>query len=73
MKLVYKANGDEVKVGDNIDIKGEPYRVVYFAKPHKPQSSGKVTVHWLNGDASGYDMEYFVGVIGAHWIEREDQ
>lgn len=37
----------------------------YFSHPHKPSSEGKVSLE--NG------MEYYVSVIGAEWIEREDR
>lgn len=66
MKLVYKDRQDvEVKVGDVITMKdGEKGKVAYFSPPHKPSSEGKVSLE--NG------MEYYVSVIGAEWIERED-
>lgn len=72
MKLVYKDTGKEVEAGDigtfgNTD---EEYEVIYFAKPHSPNSSGKVTVRQPDAD---FDDEFFVGVIGAEWIEREDR
>ena len=70
MKLVYKATGNEVKVGDVVETsKGDKVTVKYFAEPHKPSSSGKVYVEHENG----FGMEYFVSVIGAEWIEREDR
>ena len=70
MKLVYKSNGQEVKVGDTIKTNsGESVIVKYFAKPHKPASSGKITVQHTDGG----QREYYVGVIGAEWIDREDR
>jgi hypothetical protein len=70
MKLVYKENGQEVKVGDPCTFNGEPDATVeYFEKPHKHSSGGKVTIKW---GIQGSRGEYFVGVIGAEWIERED-
>lgn len=70
MKLVYTETGKEVKVGDKI-VTGEGihYTVMYFGKPSSPNSSGKITVK----DASGQSHEYYVGIIGAEWIEREDR
>lgn len=69
MKLVYTATGEEVKVGDKVTLSnGVEAEVEYFAKPHKPSSSGKVTVK-----TEYYTMEYYVSVIGAEWIEREDR
>ena len=69
MKLVYDKTGEEVKVGDPVDISGRAASVTYFREPHNPASSGKVTIKYGDGDS----MEYYVGVIGATWIEREDR
>ena len=78
MRLVYEDSGKEVKIGDNvITFKGDNVKVVYFGEPHKPSSTGRVTVEyngvqWRPSDG-GHQMDYFVGVIKAKWIEREDQ
>lgn len=72
MRLVYKATGKEVKVGDiATTFRGEKCEVKYFRPPHKPSSEGKVTVQF--GEDKFNCMEYYVGVIGAEWIEREDR
>lgn len=73
MKLVYKNNpGHEVRVGDTVQIEtngGTEFgKVHYFRPPHKPASEGLVTV--LMNDQT---REYYVSVIGAEWIEREDR
>jgi len=69
MRLVYEGTNDEVQIGDEVTLKGgRSVTVKYFREPHKPSSSGKVSVESFDG----YQMEYFVGVIGAKWIERED-
>lgn len=78
MKLVYKNTGEPVKVGDIIpaecDDERTGMRVLGFKEPHKPSSGGKVHVAVQYGDDEHDDTrEYFVSVIGAHWIEREDQ
>lgn len=82
MKLVYTdgANkGQEVKVGDVVVLRnGDKAKVHYFAKPHKPSSSGKVSINRMyerNGARliNNSTEEYYVGVIGAEWIEREDR
>lgn len=74
MRLVYKKDGKEVKIGDTIDIGRTPeekeVEVMYFRPPHKPSSSGKVSVKFV---ASPRSQEFYVSVIGAEWIEREDQ
>lgn len=79
MRLVYKDTGMEVKVGDVVPMHDDDertgVRVKYFAKPHKPNSSGKVTISVLYDDSEeeAGTREYYVGVIGAEWIEREDR
>lgn len=71
MKLVYKETGKIVSVGDIADTgRGEMVEVTYFRPPHKPASSGKVCVKTVNTERTA---EYFVGVIGAEWVEREDR
>lgn len=72
MRLIYKGSGKEVQLGDVVELDGEDHVVTYFTKPHKPSSSGKVCVKW-GLDMPGLGHEYYVGVIGAEWIEREDQ
>lgn len=70
MRLVYDETGKEVKLGDKVTLKnGKQVTVTYFAKPHSPASSGKVTVRTEGGG----NCEYYVSVIGAKWIEREDR
>lgn len=75
MRLVYRDNGNEVKIGDIIYLDGdgreedECVKVMSIEKPHKPSSTGRVYVQ-----QSGFSMQrsYFPSVIGAEWIERED-
>lgn len=70
MRLVYEDTGEEVQVGDRILVDGGLAKVDFFRPPHKPSSSGKVSVLHDGDDMS---VEYYVGVIGAKWIEREDR
>jgi len=75
MKLIYTETGTEVRVGDVVRLRdGEKVVVEFFRQPHKPSSSGKVCVKDI---PKAFDRtrhsEYYVGVIGAEWIEREDQ
>jgi hypothetical protein len=72
MRLVYEASGKEVQVGDTVHLDGNAYTVWHFAKPHKPASSGKVFIRPISNE-NGFSSEYYVGVIGAKWIEREDR
>lgn len=66
MKLVHKDTGKEVEVGDTVtSFRGDFATVRFFQKPHKPSSSGKFT--------TGGGFEYYVGVFGLEWIDREDR
>lgn len=71
MKLVYTTNPQqEVKVGDRITLDEEQFVITYFRQPSSPASSGKVTIARPDGSGS---REYYVSIIGAEWIEREDR
>lgn len=71
MRLIYEETGEEVKVGDKAKtFRGEECTVTYFRPPHKSNSEGKISVRF---DGSSFDMEFYVSVIGAKWIEREDR
>lgn len=71
MKLIYESTGKEVKEGDVTKTANlNTVTILSFSKPHKPSSEGKVTVkHGIHGPT----QELYVGVIGAKWIDREDQ
>jgi hypothetical protein len=74
MRLVYENDHSrEVKVGDEVTLEksGEKMFVTYFREPRTPASEGKVSVHEEKGGQFG--PEYYVSVIGAVWIEREDR
>lgn len=71
-----KLVGDPVNPGDVVKRTcGAAYRVLYFRPPHSPASSGKVTVRVLTGEdeAEGHEREFYVGIIGAEWINRTDR
>lgn len=73
MRLIYNNYKEEVKIGDTVKLRdGETAVVEFFREPHKPSSSGKVSVTVTKG-AHQHAAEYYVGVIGAKWIEREDR
>lgn len=73
MRLVYTATQQPVAIGDRVTVDGFELVVDYFAKPHKPDSSGKVSLRVPgNTDVCG-GPEYYVSIIGAEWIEREDR
>jgi hypothetical protein len=71
MRLVYAGTNDEVKCGDVVHIDSIPHYVEMFREPHKPSSSGKVYVKEMT--ELGFGKEFYVSVIGAEWIEREDR
>lgn len=64
MQLVYKHTRTPVAVGDKVKVNGVDAVVEYFRPPHKPSSEGKVSL------SIG---EFYVGVIGAEWINRTDR
>jgi len=71
MRLIYTDSKEEVRVGDiATTLKGELVEVANFAAPHQPSCEGKVTVK--RGSHANNFNEYFVSVINAEWIERED-
>jgi hypothetical protein len=73
MQLIYAATGKPVQVGDIVTLSDGGQAVVeFFREPHKPSSSGHVSVSVTGGRGAG-SAEYYVGVIGARWIDREDQ
>lgn len=68
-RLVYKDGNAPVAVGDVVILNsGEVAEVEYFRPPHSPASEGRVSVR-----CGKQTSEYYVGVIGARWIERTDR
>lgn len=70
MKLVYKYTNKPVLVGDTVKVWGNPACVDDFQPPDKPDSAGKVKVTFL---LTGEKWEFYVTIIGAEWVEREDR
>lgn len=71
MKLVYSASSKEVMIGDKVTLRdGEVLTVIYITEPHKPSSTGRVGVGLELDECF---REFFPNVIGAEWIDREDQ
>lgn len=73
MRLIYEATGEEVKVGDQVHLSDSILTVCHFRPPHKPSASGRVALSVAGKDGSFTQCEYYVSVIGAKWVEREDQ
>lgn len=77
MKLVYTKSqkgitvGQDVKVGDKVRLLHLGLcEVTFFRPPHKPSSEGKIN---LKAIGAKVESEFYVKVIGAEWIEREDR
>lgn len=71
MRLVYEATQRDVACGHKVRISGVWHVIAFFRAPHKPSSQGKVSVYpYGHPDQS---REFYVSVIGARWIEREDR
>ncbi len=63
--LIDCASGQDIRIGDYATtFRGEEVTVVSFRPPHKPSSSGHVTVKFANGTV----MEYYAGVINAEYV-----
>jgi len=62
-----------VYVGDEVKIDDELLEIKFFSRPHKPSSSGKVTVAPVGVNDFEHDREFYVNIIGAEWIDREDK
>ena len=73
MRLIYLSNDEEVKQGDIVEIRGIKHKILDFSPPHKPSSSGHIYVQRFTDTSSRDVNRYYVGVIGAEWIEREDR
>lgn len=57
-------DGKAIKKGQVVkDFRGEPHKVVGFAPPHKPSSSGRV--YTKHGDDFEHEGSFFPGVINA--------
>ncbi len=68
MKLVYQNTKTEVKVGDVAHtFRGVPVIVCSIHAPHKPASTGRVSVKSMCD--RGYFSDYYPSVINAEWVE----
>lgn len=73
MRLIYKATGKPVTKGDVVTLDGTDFVIGMLPQPHKPDSEGKVYVHVAGTDDRVNMTQFYVSVIGAEWIEREDR
>lgn len=74
MKLVYNETGKEVQIGDEVIILEKAFAVRHtvtdIVKPKHGGSTGRV---YIRSDSERYAHGFYPSVIGATWIEREDQ
>jgi hypothetical protein len=71
MRLVYANSKEEVKIGDVVrTFYGENVQVTNFEKPHHGGSTGRVYVKCAD---HVWQQVFYPSVVGAVWIEREDQ
>ena len=62
--------GQRAIVGDIINSsRGEKAQLSYFRPPHKKSSEGKCSITWMDEFENG--GEYYVGVFGMKWFNRE--
>ena len=73
MRLINKETRNEVKIGDTVEtFRGEEGIVTGIDEPRKSGSTGRVYIKFEYPNAK-LTREFFPGVIGAEWIEREDR
>jgi len=74
MKLVYIKTLKPVELGDLVEnFRGAKGIVKHFVPPHKPSSTGHISVK-VATDGPGEGEAYnYVGVWGMEWIDREDR
>jgi hypothetical protein len=66
LKLLSKTTGIELVIGDIVhDFRNEPHVLVDARPPHKPSSSGFVTLRSM--DEHAFVAECYAGVIDAEW------
>jgi hypothetical protein len=71
MKLVHKATGVEVKLGDTVkNHRGETGEVEGWVRPTGPASEGKVGAIKTGMNIPTY---MYASVWGCEWVEREDR
>jgi hypothetical protein len=66
LKLLSKTTGIELLVGDIVhDFRNDPHVLIDARPPHKPSSSGFVTLRSM--DEHAFVAEYYASVIDAEW------
>jgi hypothetical protein len=67
MELVYECNNKPVVIGDVVHVDNEPYTVWMITPPHKPSSTGRVTLRGFSDQR--YIREFYPSVIKAEWVK----
>lgn len=67
-RLVNEETNEEIKAGQTVKtFRGEEVIILRFSDPHKPSSSGRVTVM----DKGGLIRDFFPSVVGAKIVGHE--
>ena len=62
------ANGNEVNIGDVVEVNGVRYIILGGSPPHKPSSTGRV---YVRGGDERYDKAWFANVCNMKWVPNE--
>ena len=74
MRLIYEGTEKAVLVGDKVTLRdGVKAVITYLEKPRHGGSTGRVYVDVIRDDGTSSNRGFFPSVVGAEWIEREDQ
>lgn len=67
MKLISKTTGQELTIGSVVhDFRNAAHILIDARPPHKPSSTGFVTLRSM--DEHAFTHEYYAGVIDAEWV-----
>jgi len=67
MRLINKTTRKELVVGEVVhDFRDQPHVLIDARPPHKPSSSGFVTLRSM--DERAFVAECYAGVIDAEWV-----
>lgn len=70
MRLVYIGTDRPVLIGDMVTLNGNLHEITHIPQPRSAASEGKLCVEPPGSNGS---REFYVSVVGAQWIEREDR
>lgn len=67
--FINTATRKPIAIGDVLSLDGQPVTVTHMAPPHRPGTTGKISVSFA--DSNGRSREFFAGVLGAEWSKPE--